>query len=325
MGLRSAGLPLLFILTTLFAPLAAEAQQAGKTFRIGFLVVARNPGVESSFPRGLLDLGYVEGRNVIIEWRDAGGHNDRLLALATDLVRRGVDVIVAAGPEPREAARKATTTIPIVVVGSSDPVAEGWAESLARPGGNVTGLTVTMPGVAAKRWQLLTQIIPGLSRLALLRGPLAEEMPGEPAQAAARLLGIQVLILPPVEGPDDVTRAIDEAVRQKAQAIDVGEVATVFAHRTRIANLALSRRLPTLGLFRLSAEAGLLMTYGVDLGDLLRRAAVYVDKIFKGGKAADLPVEQPIKFQLVINLKTAKALGLTIPQSVLLRADEVIQ
>ena len=198
---RRAFLRTLAAATLLAVPLAAEAQPGGKTFRIGFLVVARNPGVESSFPRGLLDLGYVEGRHVIIEWRDAGGHSDRLLALVADLVRRGVDVIVAAGPEAREAARKATTTIPIVVVGSSDPVAEGWAVSLARPGSNVTGLTVTMPGLAEKRWQLLTQIIPGLSRLALLRGPSAEQMPGEPAQAAARLLGIQLLILPTVKGP----------------------------------------------------------------------------------------------------------------------------
>jgi putative ABC transport system substrate-binding protein len=310
--------------TLLAAPLAAEAQPAGKTFRIGFLVVARNPGVESNFPRGLLDLGYVEGRDVVIEWRDAGGHNDRLVALATDLVRGGVDVIVAAGPEAREAARKATTMIPIVVVGSSDPVAEGWAESLARPGGNVTGLTVTMPALAAKRWQLLTQILSGLSRLALLRGPLlADRVP--PDQAAARSLGIHLLRLPTVEGPDDVALAINEAVRQKAQAIDVVEGATVFAQRTRIANLALRRRIPTLGIFRLSAEAGFLITYGVDVGDLLRRAAIYVDKIFKGAKPGDLPVEQPTKLELVINLKTAKALGLTIPPSLLQRADQVIE
>ncbi len=307
----------------LAAPLAAEAQQAGKMYRIGFLVGARNPGVESSFPRGLLDLGYVEGRDVVIEWRDAGGHNDRLLALAADLIGRRVDVIVAAGPEAREAARRVTTTIPIVVVGSNDPVAEGWAESLARPSGNVTGLTVTMPGLDSKRWQLLAQSIPGLSRLALLRGPLAGPMP--PDQAAARLLGIQLLKLPTVEGPDDVAFAINEAVRQKAQAIDVAEGATVFAHRTRIAKLALSRRIPTLGFFRLSAEAGLLMTYGVDVADLLRRAAIYVDKIFKGAKPADLPIEQPTKFELVINLKTAKALGLTIPPSLLQRADQVVE
>jgi putative ABC transport system substrate-binding protein len=308
----------------LAAPLAVDAQPAGKVYRIGFLVAARNPGVESSFPRGLLDLGYVEGRDVVIEWRDAGGHNDRLLALAADLIGRGVDVIVAAGPEAREAARKATTTIPIVVVGSSDPVAEGWAESLARPSGNVTGLTVTMPGLDSKRWQLLAQSLPGLSRLALLRGPLAGPMPPDQTRAA-RLLGLQLLTLPTVAGPDDVALAINEAVRQKAQAIDVVEGATVFAHRTRIAKLALSRRIPTLGFFRLSAEAGFLMTYGVDVADLLRRAAIYVDKIFKGAKPADLPIEQPTKFELVINLKTAKALGLTIPPSLLQRADQVIE
>ena len=183
----------------LAAQLAAAAQQAGRLWRIGFLVGARNPGVESSFPRGFLDLGYVEGRDVVIDWRDAGGHNDRLPALAADLIGRGVDVIVAAGPEAREAARRATTTtIPIVVVGSSDPVAEGWAERLARPGGNVTGLTATTPGLDSKRWQLLAQSISGLSRLALLCGPLREPMP--PEQAAARQLGVQLLSCPPWRG-----------------------------------------------------------------------------------------------------------------------------
>ena len=275
-----------FLLTSLAgafaAPVAVKGQQARAPFRIGFLVVARNPGVESSFPQGLLDLGYVEGRDVIVEWRDAGGHSDQLSFLAADLVGRAVDVIVAGGPEARDAARKATTTIPIVVVGSSDPVAEGWAKSLARPGGNVTGLTVEMPGLSAKRWQLLIQAAPGISRLAILTGLTAGQPFGEAAQAAARQLAIQLFMLPTVVRPDDVTRAINEAVQKKAHAIDVFEVATVFAHRTLIANVALSRRLPTFGIFRQSAEAGFLMTYGVDIAYLLRRAATYVDKIFKG-------------------------------------------
>jgi putative ABC transport system substrate-binding protein len=177
----------------------------------------------------------------------------------------------------------------------------------------VTGLTVEMPGLSAKRWQLLIQAAPGISRLAILTGPTTGQPFGEASQAAARQLAIQLFMLPTVVGPDDVTRGINEAVQKKAQAIDVFEVATVFAHRTLIANVALSSRLPTFGIFRQSAEAGFLMTYGVDIAHLLRRAATYVDKIFKGAKPADLPVEQPTKFDFVINLKTAKALGLTIP------------
>jgi putative ABC transport system substrate-binding protein len=307
----------------LAAPLTAQAQQAGKIPRIGFLVVAQNPGVESRFPQGLRDLGYVDGRDVIIEWRDAGGDNRRLPSLAADLVRLRVDVIVAAGPEARDAAIKATPSLPIVVVGSTDPVVEGWAASFARPGGNATGFVVTMPELGTKRLELLREVIPGLSRLALLRPPSAgSEQPL--LQTAASGLGITVDVID-VRQPEDLPRALNDAVRRRCQALYVPEVAMLYAHRTRIANLAAERRLPTIGLFRASAQAGFLMTYGVDLGDLLRRAAVYVDKILKGAKVGDLPIEQPTKFELVINLKTAKALGLTIPPSLLQRADEIIQ
>jgi ABC-type uncharacterized transport system substrate-binding protein len=321
--MNTLALAMILAFGLLAAPLIAEAQPAGKTPRVGFLVMARNPGVESSFPRGLRDRGYVEGRDVIIEWRDAEGRNDRVPALAADLVRLGVDIIVAAGPEARDAALRATATIPVVVVGSVDPVAEGWAASLARPGGNVTGLTVTMPELEAKRLQLLTEMIPGLSRLGVLRAPLGG-LERRRLSTVARALGITVHVLM-VQHPDDLTRALDEAVRERAQALDVAETAMLYAHRTRIADLAARRRLPTAGLFRQSAEAGFLVTYGVDISDLLHRAAIYVDKILRGAKPADLPVEQPTKFELVINLKTAKALGLTIPQSLLLRADQVIE
>jgi putative tryptophan/tyrosine transport system substrate-binding protein len=271
----------------------------------------------------LRDHGYVEGRDVIIEWRDAEGHDDRVPALAADLVRLGVDVIVAVGPEARLVAIKATSTIPIVSTGA-DPVGEGWAASLARPGGNVTGLTVSMPELAEKRVQLATEIVPRLSRLAILGGPPGYQPLGQSFLTAARALGVQVQLLD-VQRPDDLTRALDDAVRQRAQAVYVEENFMLYTHRAGIADLAARRRLPTIGWFRQSAEAGYLMTYGVDLGDLHRRAAAYVDKILKGARAGDLPIERPTKFELVINLKTAKSLGLTVPQSLLQRADQVIE
>ena len=310
----------------LAAPLAAEAQQARKVPRVGFLVLARNPGVEDSFPRGLRDLGYVEGRDVTIEWRSAEGRNDRVEALAVELVELGVDVLVAAGPEARAAAMKATTSTPVVAVGGTDPVAEGWAATLARPGGNVTGFSVSMPSLAEKRLQLAKEIVPGLSRLAVLRTPsTSEENPaGNLRPSTIRQLGLHLQVLK-AKGPDDLSRALDDAVSQKAQALLVEEIAWLYAQRARIADLAARRRLPTIGAFRQSAETGFLLTYGVDLGDLLRRAAIYVDKILKGAKAGELPIEQPLKLELVINLKTAKALGLTIPPAVLLRADQVIE
>jgi ABC-type uncharacterized transport system substrate-binding protein len=324
-NMKPLALATILVLSLLTAPLAAEAQQSGKVPRVGFLATARTGVQSSSFPRGLRDLGYVEGRDVIIEWRDAEGRNDRVPALAADLVRLGVDVIVAAGPEARNAAIKATATIPIVAVGGVDPVAEGWAASLARPGGNVTGLTITMPELEEKRMQLATEIVPRLSRLAILRGPPVTDQPlSQSFLTAARSLGVQVQALD-VQQPDDLTRALDDAVRHRAQAVYVAETGMLYAHRARIADLAAQRRLPTVGLFRPSAEAGYLATYGVDLGDVWRRIATYVDKILKGARAGDLPIERPTKFELVINLKTAKALGLTIPQSLLQRADQVIE
>jgi putative tryptophan/tyrosine transport system substrate-binding protein len=322
------------VFTLLAAPLPAEAQQSGKVPRVGVLLAQRGGPVQKttglfqgpieSFPRGLRDLGYVEGRDVIIEWRDAEGHYDRVPALAADLVRLGVNVIVAVGPEARLVAMKATSTIPIVATGA-DPVGEGWAASLARPGGNVTGLTVSVPELAGKRMQLATEIVPRLSRLAVLGGPTYEQpFLRQSLLTEARSLGVQVQLLD-VQRPDDLTRALDDALRHRAQAVYVAENFMLYTERARVADLAAQRRLPTIGWFRHSAEAGYLLTYGVDLGDLWRRAATYVDKILKGVRAGDLPIEQPTKFDLVINLKTAKTLGLTIPPSVLARADHVIE
>jgi putative ABC transport system substrate-binding protein len=311
------------------APLTAGAQKEGKIARIGFLVVARNPGVESAFPRGLAELGYLEGRDVLIEWRSADGRVDQLEVLANELVRLSVDLIVAGGPEARIAAMKATATIPIVVVGGSDAVAEGWAASLARPGANVTGLTVTHTEILGKQLELLTQLVSGLSRIAVIRDP--DAIPPDvqltqriAMQNAARSMRVSIDFIE-VRRPRDLEAAFRRAVQDRRQAIIVNETAMIFAHRADIAELAHRNQLSTIGQWRPSASAGFLATYGADLSDLLRRSARHVDRILKGAKPADLPIEQPTKFDLVINLKTAKALGLTIPPSLLQRADQVIE
>jgi putative tryptophan/tyrosine transport system substrate-binding protein len=316
-------------LAILAMALNAEAQGEGKAARVGFLVMARNPDVESAFPRGLAELGYVEGRNVMIEWRSADGRTDQVAALAAELVQLGADVIVAGGPEARIAAMKATSTIPIVAVGGSDPVAEGWAASLARPGGNVTGLTATHPELVGKKLELLKELIPGLSRVAVFQDP--EAIPpsvrvGQTAtlRTAARFLRVDVKVIE-VRGPADFDAAFRQAVQDRRQALSVNETAMLFAHRGYIAELARKSRLPTIGEWKPSASAGFLVSYGADLSDLLRRAASHVDRILKGAKPGALPIERPTKFELVINLRTAKELGLRIPPSLLLRADQVIE
>lgn len=301
---------------TLAAPRAAHAQPAGKVPRVGLLVMARNPGVEDAFPRRLQDLVYVEGRSVSIEWRSADGRGDRLSPLAAELIQLGVDVIVAAGPESRVAAMKATSTIPIVVVGGADPVTEGWAGSLARPGGHVTGFTVTHPEMRAKKLEFLQEMILGLSRVGELRdGGASVAMRISASNPSVDLRVIDVRL------PADFDRAFRQAILDRRQALIVVETAMVFAYRTEIAERALKSRLPAIGEWKPSAIAG----YLASLADLLRRAATYVDKFLKGVRAGDLPVERPTKFELVINPKTAKALGLTIPPSLLARADQVLE
>jgi len=316
-------------LATLAVPLTARAQREGRVARVGYLVMARNPEVESAFPRGLAELGYVEGRDVIIEWRSADGRGDQLAALARELVELSADVIVAGGPEARIAAMKATATIPIVVVGGSDPVAEGWAASLARPGGNVTGLTATYPELLVKKLELLSQLIPGLSRVGVIADPNAVPPSVRATQTtamrtAASSLRLDVQVLE-VRGPADFEVAFRQALQGRRQALNVIETAMVFAHRTDIAELARKNRIPTIGEWKASARAGFLASYGADLSDLLRRAASHLDRILKGAQPGTLPIERPTKFELVINLKTAKVLDLRIPPSLLLRTDEVIQ
>ena len=308
----------------LAAPLAAEAQQAGKVHRIGLLRVGPPPpSFIEPFWQGLRELGYVEGKSIIIEYGLAQSVA-QLPELAAGLIRLKVDVLVASGTPSVLPAKNATSTIPVVFVAAIDPVATGVVASLARPGGNVTGVSAVHADVTGKRLQLLKELLPKLSRIAFLvraTSPATAQYVKE-AELAARTLGIQLQILT-VRDPDDFEGAFSAA--RGASALLQVDDAMLTAHRTQLADLALKNGLPTISGFSETVEAGGLMSYGPRYGDLYRRAATQVHKILKGAKPADLPVEQPTKFELVINLKTAKALGLTIPQSMLLRADKVIE
>ena len=314
------------------APLAAEAQQAVKIARIGFLtpnMAASPPHVREAFLQGLRDLGYVEGRNVVIEYRDAEGKSERFPALAAELVALKVDVIVAPGTPAALAAKQATRTLPIVFPIAGDPVTSGLVTSLARPGGNVTGLSILDPDLVGKCLEQLKQAVPGVSGVAVLWQPggLGERTDKDMlkgAEVAARALGVRLQFVE-ARGPEDFDRAFSDMTRARAGALTVLP-STMFLHeRRRLVDLAARNRLPAVYPWREAVDAGGLMAYGANIADLFRRAATYVDKILKGAKPADLPVEQLTKFELVINLKTAKALGLTIPQSVLGRADQVIE
>ena len=313
------------------APFATEAQQAAKIARIGYLTLnlAPNPHLREAFRQGLRDLAYVEGRNVVIEYRDAEGKLERLPALAAELVALKVDVIVAGGLPQALAAKQATRTLPIVFTAVADPVTDGLVTSLARPGGNVTGLSSLAPELVGKRLEQLTQAVPGVSRVAALWQPGAygertDKDLLKRADVAARALGVRLQVVE-ARGPADFDRAFSDMTRARAGALTVLPSTMFSNERRRLVDLAAKNRLPAVYPWREFVDAGGLMAYGSNLADLLRRAATYVDKILKGAKPGDLPVEQPTKFELVINLKTAKALGLTIPQSLLGRADEVIQ
>ena len=313
------------------APLAAEAQQAAKIARIGYL--ATNPATSlhprEAFLQGLRDLGYVEGRNLVIEYRYAEGKVEQLPALAAELVALKVDVIVASGTLAALAAKQATRTLPIVFSPAGDPVGSGLVTSLARPGGNVTGLSAFAPELVGKRLELLKQAVPGVGRVAVLRQPSAVPERTEKdilkgAEGAARALGLQLQFVE-ARGPDDFDRAFSDMTRARAGALMGLGGNMFFSERRRLVDLAARNRLPGVYGLREYVDAGGLMSYGANQVDLFRSAATYVDKILKGAKPADLPVEQPTKFELVINLKAAKALGLEVPPALLSRADEVIE
>jgi putative ABC transport system substrate-binding protein len=316
----------------LAAPLATQGQQAAKAARIGYLAntpPAAYPQQHEAFLQGLRDLGYVKDRNLVIEYRFAEGKPERLPALAAELVALKVDVIVVGSTPHALAAKQATRTLPIVFISAADPVTSGLVTSLARPGGNVTGLSNLAPELVGKGLELLKQAVPGVSRVAVLwqpggSGERTDKDMLKAADAAALALGVRLQAVE-ARGPADIDRAFSEMTKARAGALTVLRSAMFFGERRRLVDLAAKNRLPAVYFFREFVDAGGLMAYGPNQADLNRRAATYVDKILKGAKPADLPVEQPTKFELVINLKTAKALGLTIPQSVLGRADEVIQ
>jgi putative tryptophan/tyrosine transport system substrate-binding protein len=316
---------LLMVVVVAARGIIAEAQQPKKVPRIGYLSSTSYSSNTEAFRQGLRDLGYTEGRNIVIEYRYAEGMSERLSDLAAELVRLKVDVFVAAGGTPVAlAAKRATVTIPIVMTNSGDPVATGLVASLARPGGNITGLSLLAPDTAGKRLELIKEVIPALSRVAVLWNPAnpSTALQLKATQAAAREIGVQVQSLE-ARGPDDFENAF-RAARGVGAILALGDPVYTL-HQTRIIDLAVRNRLPTMYIYREFVQAGGLMSYGPSLSDNFRRAAVYVDKVLKGTKPADLPIEQPTKFEFAVNLKTAKALNLTIPQSVLFRADKVIK
>jgi putative ABC transport system substrate-binding protein len=307
-------------------PLAASAQQAGKIHKVGYL----SPSVPNVLTPLLFDslreLGWIEGKNVAFERRFAENRLERLPELAAELVRLNVDVIVAIGTLGPLAAKRATTTIPIVMVSAGDPLGSGLVASLARPGGNVTGMSLMVPDLGGKRLELLKELLPRLSRVAVLWNA-ANPYPAivfKETQTAGRTLGVEVQSLE-VRGPDDLDGAFAAARQQHPDALITIEDPLTFTYRKRIADFALANQLPSLQGFSEDVKAGALISYGANAADLIHRAAGYVDKILKGAKPADLPVQQPAKFELVINRKTAKALGLEVPPTLLARADEVIE
>jgi len=310
---------------------AAEAQQATKVARIGFLAanVASNPHLKEAFRQGLRDLGYVEGRNLVIEDRDAEGKLERLPALAAELVALKVDVIVAPGTPGALAAKQATRTLPIVFASVGDPVGSGLVTSLARPGGNATGLSVVTPELVGKCLELLKEAVPGVSRVAVLWQPGAlgertEQDMHMGAEVAARTLAVRLQFVE-ARRAENLDKAFSDMTKGRAGALVVPATTMFIVERRRLVALAAKHRLPAVYPWKEGVDAGGLMAYGASVADVFRRTATYVDRIVKGAKPGDLPVEQPTKFELAVNLKTAKALGLTIPPSLLQRADQVIE
>jgi putative ABC transport system substrate-binding protein len=315
----------------LAATLSAGAQPAEKVYRVGFLGASPPPTLGwsrtwGSLVQGLRDLGYIEGRNLVIEARYSEGREDRLPALAAELVRLNLDVIVAGATPPVHAVRNATATIPIVMTNHSDPLGTGLAASLARPGGNVTGRSNMHSDLSRKRMELLKETVARLTRVAVLWNPANQTHLGmlDDTVSAAQTLGLQVQRVT-ARGLEDYDSAFTAMARERAQALNVLGDLTYFFHRTRISELAARYRLPTMYASREQAESGGLMSYAPDLSEMYRGAAIYVHRILTGARPGDLPIQQPTTFELIINLKTAKDLGLTIPTSVLVRADQLIQ
>jgi putative ABC transport system substrate-binding protein len=312
------------------ALLAVDAQPAGKVYHIGVLETTSatlNVSNLDAFRRGLRELGYIEGQNLVIEYRSADGRPERFLDLATELVRLPVDLILTRGTPAALAAKQATRgTIPVVITGAGDPVGSGLVASIAHPGGNVTGLSALTTELYAKRVELLKELMPQLTRLAGLFNMSNPVLPSQwtEVEMAARPLGVQSQLLD-VRTPEEIGRAFNATIQERADALVVAIEALTQANRRPIVDLAAQHRLPAMYAGREFVDAGGLISYGVSYPDMYYRAASFVNKIFKGTKPAELPVEQPMKFELVINLKTAKALDLTIPQIVLFQADEVIK
>ena len=318
---------LLFLLLTSFN--FAEAQQPTKIPRIGFLITSSPSTIApriDAFRQGLRELGYVEGKNIVIERRHADGKSDRLPALAVELVNLKVDVIVTSGPTATRPAKEATSSIPIVMTFDDDPVGSGFVASLARPGGNITGLSTLSPEISGKQLELLKEIVPRLGRVAVIgtstRQGTAQTL--NEMELAAGAFGVKLQYLD-IQSPKDIETAFRVASKERADAVLVLQSPVLYSQRAQIADLALKSRLPAISSRREFVEDGGLMSYGVSTFDLDRRAAAYVDKILKGAKPAEIPVEQPKKFEFIINLKAAKEIGLTIPPNVLARADKVIR
>jgi ABC-type uncharacterized transport system substrate-binding protein len=330
MWCRAIGCIGMLTLSLLAAPRAAEAQPPAQLYRIGYLGPGSGstlPAALDAFRQQLHHLGYVEGQNVAIEYRWAADRDDQLPRLAAELVQLKVDVIVVEGHTPViQAAKQATSTIPIVMGVSGDPVKMGLVESLARPGGNVTGLSLLTPELAPKRLELLKEAVPTLARVAVLWNAAnpVKVLDWHETQAAASTLGLQLQSLE-VRGPPDFDGAFDAATRDRADALVVLPDGLINSHRKQILDFAMASRLPGMYPYREFVDAGGLMSYAPSYVDLFRRAAVYVDRILQGTKPADLPVEQPTKFELVLNMKTAQALRITFPPTLLILADEVIR
>ena len=322
------GLLLTSLAGALAVPLAAGAQQARTPRRIGVLLVLLSPaGHEAqAFRQALRDAGYAEGRDVVIEWRSANGDYARLPQLAADLVERKVEVIVADTTPAVRAAQRSTSTIPIVMAIVADPVGDGVVANLSQPGGNVTGLSIMLAELSAKRLQLLKEAMPGVTRVVVLWNPPTpyHAKAVENLKAVAPSLAME-LSLVSVRTPEEISPAFDAVNRVRAQALYVVDCPPFFTHRTTLLKLAANARLAVISGERPYADEGGLMSYGPSYEDQLRRSVGYVDKILRGGKPSGLPIEQPTKFTLVVNLRTAKALGLTIPPALLARADQIIE